>query len=81
MEQLRDNLLKAQGVMQAAKRKYNEENDMLHELQHQFEAADATRQEAYVHLQSLRKQNYEKVFDSLERKHLTLYYLLASIYM
>ncbi|KAM5574051.1 hypothetical protein ABKV19_013523 [Rosa sericea] len=60
LDQLKDNLLKAQEVTQAAKKKYNVENDMLHELQYQFEAADATRQEAYVHLQSLRKQNYEK---------------------
>ncbi|XP_024174859.1 calponin homology domain-containing protein DDB_G0272472 isoform X2 [Rosa chinensis] len=60
MDQLKENLLKAQEVTQAAKKKYNVENDMLHELQYQFEAADATRQEAYVHLQSLRKQNYEK---------------------
>ncbi|XP_004301606.1 PREDICTED: uncharacterized protein LOC101298327 [Fragaria vesca subsp. vesca] len=60
MDQLKNNLVKAQGVTQAAKKKYNGENDMLHELQYQFEAADATRQEAYVHLQSLRKQNYEK---------------------
>ncbi|XP_050376107.1 uncharacterized protein LOC126793588 [Argentina anserina] len=60
MDQLKENLLKAQGVTQVAKRKYNGENDMLHELQYQFEAADAIRQEAYVHLQSLRKQNYEK---------------------
>lgn len=72
MDQLRANLLKAQEVTQAARKKFSGENDMLHELQYQFEAADATRQEAYVHLQSLRKQNYEKVFAFPQKKTLKL---------
>lgn len=62
MDLLRNNLLKAETVTQAAKKKFNEENNMLNELLSQFRAADDIRQEAYAHLQSLRKQQYDKVF-------------------
>ncbi|CAL9028408.1 unnamed protein product [Prunus brigantina] len=60
MDLLRNNLLKAETVTQAAKKKFNEENNMLNELLSQFRAADDIRQEAYAHLQSLRKQQYDK---------------------
>ncbi|XP_034215175.1 apical junction molecule isoform X4 [Prunus dulcis] len=60
MDLLRNNLLKAETVTQAAKKKFNEENNMLNELLSQFRAADDIRQEAYSHLQSLRKQQYDK---------------------
>ncbi|XP_059459730.1 uncharacterized protein LOC132189163 [Corylus avellana] len=57
---LRDNVLKAEAVTKAAKKKYNEESEKLNEIQARFKAADDIRQEAYAHLQSLRKQLYEK---------------------
>ncbi|GLT61143.1 hypothetical protein SLA2020_338680 [Shorea laevis] len=57
---LRDNVLKAEAVTKVAKKKYNEESEKLNELQARFKAADDIRQEAYAHLQSLRKQLYEK---------------------
>ncbi|XP_068327943.1 proton pump-interactor 1-like [Pyrus communis] len=60
MDLLRENLLKAEAVTQAAKKRFNEENNMLNEILNQFRAADDIRQEAYAHLQSLRKQQYEK---------------------
>ncbi|KAH7523349.1 uncharacterized protein LOC107416050 [Ziziphus jujuba] len=57
---LRDNLLKAELVTRAAKKKFNDENDELNELLSHFKAADGIRQEAYAHMQSLKKQQYEK---------------------
>ncbi|KAL0545314.1 hypothetical protein IC582_015192 [Cucumis melo] len=60
MDLLRDNVLKAESVIRAAKKKYNDESIKLDELQSQFKAADKIRQEAYANLQSLRKQLYEK---------------------
>lgn len=62
MDLLRENLLKAEAVTQVAKKKFNEENNMLNEILSQFRAADDIRQEAYAHLQGLRKKQYEKVF-------------------
>lgn len=61
MDLLRDNVLKAESVIKAAKKKYNDESIKLDELQSQFKAADKIRQEAYANLQSMRKQLYEKV--------------------
>lgn len=58
---LRDNLLKAELITRAAKKKFNDENDELNDLISHFKAADGIRQEAYAHLQSLKKQQYEKV--------------------
>lgn len=58
---MRDNLLKAELVTRAAKKKFNDENDELNELLSHFKAADGIRQEAYAHMQSLKKQQYEKV--------------------
>ncbi|XP_048430843.1 calponin homology domain-containing protein DDB_G0272472 [Pyrus x bretschneideri] len=60
MDLLRENLLKAEAVTQVAKKKFNEENNMLNEILSQFRAADDIRQEAYAHLQGLRKKQYEK---------------------
>ncbi|CAN6711917.1 unnamed protein product [Malus baccata var. baccata] len=60
MDLLRENLLKAEAVTQVAKKKFNEENNMLNEILYQFRAADDIRQEAYAHLQGLRKKQYEK---------------------
>lgn len=60
MDLLRDNVVKAESVIKAAKKKYNDESIKLDELQSQFKAADKIRQEAYANLQSMRKQLYEK---------------------
>ncbi|OWM81140.1 uncharacterized protein LOC116200073 [Punica granatum] len=59
-ELLRGTLSRAEGVTKAAKKKQYDGIEKLRELQDQFKAADAVRQEAYAHLQSLRKQSYEK---------------------
>ncbi|XP_041017693.1 uncharacterized protein LOC121259938 [Juglans microcarpa x Juglans regia] len=57
---LRDNVLKAEAVTTAAKKRYDEENEKFSELHAQFKAADNIRQEAYAHLQSLKKQLHDK---------------------
>ncbi|XP_037493467.1 uncharacterized protein LOC105635153 [Jatropha curcas] len=57
---LRENVLKAEAATKNAKKKYHDENAKLNELINQFRAADNIRQEAYAHLQSLRKRSYEK---------------------
>ncbi|KAM3758969.1 hypothetical protein ACB098_01G085200 [Castanea mollissima] len=60
LDVLRENVLKAEAVTKAAKKKFNDESDKISELQAQFKAADDIRQEAYAHLQSMKKQAYEK---------------------
>ncbi|KAK9270106.1 hypothetical protein L1049_025680 [Liquidambar formosana] len=57
---LRENVLKAEAVTKAAKKKYFEETEKVNEFQAKFKAADDIRQEAYSHLQNLRKQLSEK---------------------
>ncbi|XP_061965193.1 uncharacterized protein LOC133689371 isoform X1 [Populus nigra] len=57
---LRDSLLKAEAVTEDAKKKYNDEHEKINQLLFQHRAANDIRQEAFVHLQSLRKQLYEK---------------------
>ncbi|KAH1121125.1 hypothetical protein J1N35_004285 [Gossypium stocksii] len=59
-DQLKVNLLKAEAVTKAAKKEYHDETEKLNKLQSQFKAADDIRQEAYLLLQSLKKQSYEK---------------------
>ncbi|GAV65807.1 hypothetical protein CFOL_v3_09321 [Cephalotus follicularis] len=59
-DSLRENFLKAEAITQAAKKKYYDESDKLNTLQAQFRAADGIRQEAYKHLQSLKKKLYDK---------------------
>lgn len=61
LDLLRDNLTKTEEATKSAKKRFNDENDKLNEIISQFRAADGIRQEAYAHLQSLRKQQYEKV--------------------
>lgn len=61
LDVLRSNVLKAEAVTKTAKKKSNDENEKMNQLQAQFRAADVIRQEAYAHLQSLKKQFYEKV--------------------
>ncbi|KAJ4962310.1 hypothetical protein NE237_022249 [Protea cynaroides] len=61
LDSLRKNLLQAEKITKVAKDKYFDENEKLRKLQSQFKAADDLRQEAYAHLQSLKKELYEKV--------------------
>lgn len=61
MDLLRDSLTKAEEATRTARKRYNEEIEKLNESQSQFNAADGIRQEAYAHLQSLKKKHYEKV--------------------
>ncbi|WRX29094.1 hypothetical protein QQP08_021581 [Theobroma cacao] len=60
VDQLKDNLLKAEAVTKVAKKKYYDETEKLNKLLSQFKAADDIRQEAYAQLQGLKKQSYEK---------------------
>uniref|UniRef100_A0A5B6YGL3 Putative microtubule-associated protein futsch isoform X1 n=1 Tax=Davidia involucrata TaxID=16924 RepID=A0A5B6YGL3_DAVIN len=64
---LREKVSKAKAIAESAEKKSKDENEKLKELQAQFRAADDIRQEAYAHLQSLRKQLYEK------NKHFRMY--------
>ncbi|KAG5243791.1 myosin heavy chain, fast skeletal muscle [Salix suchowensis] len=57
---LRDRLLKAEAVTEDARKKYNDEHEKINQLLFQHRAANDVRQEAFAHLQSLRKQLYEK---------------------
>ncbi|XP_011004824.1 PREDICTED: myosin heavy chain, fast skeletal muscle [Populus euphratica] len=57
---LRDSLLKAEAVTEDAKKKYNDEHEKINQLLFQHRAANDIRQEAFAHLQSLRRQLYEK---------------------
>ncbi|KAI4374853.1 hypothetical protein MLD38_012798 [Melastoma candidum] len=57
---LRENCLKAEAVTRATKKIYQDDSEKLHELQARFKEANRTRQEAYVQLQSLKKELYEK---------------------
>lgn len=66
LDVLRSDLSKVEAVTKAAKKKCDEEWEVQNKLQQQFRAADAVRQEAFVHLQDLKKQQREKVL----REHL-----------
>ncbi|XVF33990.1 hypothetical protein REPUB_Repub18cG0018500 [Reevesia pubescens] len=59
-DQLKVDLLKAEAVTKAAKKKYHDETEKSNKLLYQFKAADEVRQEAYAQLQSLKKQSNEK---------------------
>ncbi|KAJ9673205.1 hypothetical protein PVL29_023047 [Vitis rotundifolia] len=60
VDSLKYKVQKAEVITKAAKKKYYDENEKLNELQARFKAADDIRQEAYTHLQSLRKKLSEK---------------------
>ncbi|KAG2303438.1 hypothetical protein Bca4012_062198 [Brassica carinata] len=60
LDVLRSDLSKVEAVTKAAKKKCDEEWEVQNKLQQQFRAADAVRQEAFVHLQELKKQQREK---------------------
>ena len=73
MDSLKYKVQKAEVITKAAKKKYYDENEKLNELQARFKAADNIRQEAYTHLQSLRKKLSEKVQSTIfSWKHLQL---------
>lgn len=56
----RTEVLQFEGITKAARKIYFDKNEKIRELQSQFRAADDLRQEAYTHLQNLKKQLYEK---------------------
>ncbi|KAF4347493.1 hypothetical protein F8388_010221 [Cannabis sativa] len=60
LDLLRDKLNKAEEATQIAKKSFKDENEKLNSILSQYRAADDVRQDAYAHLQSLRKQQYEK---------------------
>ncbi|XP_045830655.1 plectin [Trifolium pratense] len=60
LDVLRNNVLKAETITKAAKKKSDEESNQLSKLMAQYKAADDTRQEAFVKLQILRRQLHEK---------------------
>ncbi|KAI3921840.1 hypothetical protein MKX01_005529 [Papaver californicum] len=53
-------VLRYEGITKAARKIYYDESDKLRLLQSQFRAEDGMRQEAYIRLQNLKKQLYEK---------------------
>ncbi|KAI8549085.1 hypothetical protein RHMOL_Rhmol07G0323600 [Rhododendron molle] len=57
---LKAKVSKTQATALAADKKWNEESKKLNELHVQFRAADRVRQEAYMHLQNLKGQLYDK---------------------
>jgi hypothetical protein len=61
LDVLRSNLLKAEAITKAAKKKYEEEGNQVDEVMARYNAADDTRQEAFVKLQTLKRQLHEKV--------------------
>ncbi|MED6192817.1 hypothetical protein PIB30_013708 [Stylosanthes scabra] len=60
MELLRSNVQKAEAATKAAKKKYEDESNILNEISAQFKSADDVRQEAYAKLQNLKKQFHLK---------------------
>ncbi|XP_071733024.1 uncharacterized protein [Rutidosis leptorrhynchoides] len=60
LDALKVKVSKAEEVVKAVRKKYNEERDRETEMQNQFRAADGVRQQAYAHLNSLKKLSYDK---------------------
>ncbi|XP_059636349.1 uncharacterized protein LOC132278552 isoform X2 [Cornus florida] len=67
VKSLKDKVSEAKVTTDAAEKIYFDENKKVQELKAKFRAADGIRQEAYAHLQRLRKQLYEK------NKHFRMY--------
>lgn len=61
LDALKVKLTKAESATAAVGTKYDELSTKERELQDQFRAADDVRQKAYAHLNSLKKQSYDKV--------------------
>ncbi|KAF5204828.1 Proton pump-interactor, partial [Thalictrum thalictroides] len=60
MDSCRKEVIRLEGISKAAWKNNNDEYEKQRALQAQFRAADDLRQEAYIHLQNLKKQLYEK---------------------
>ncbi|XLT41731.1 hypothetical protein HN873_073023 [Arachis hypogaea] len=60
IELLRSNVQKAEAATKAAKKKYEDECNILNEISTRFKFADDVRQEAYAKLQTLKKQFHLK---------------------
>ena len=60
IELLRSNVQKAEAATKAAKKKYEDECNILNEISARFKFADDVRQEAYAKLQTLKKQFHLK---------------------
>ncbi|CAI9115326.1 OLC1v1016203C4 [Oldenlandia corymbosa var. corymbosa] len=60
LEHLKDEVFKKDAIARAAEKKFENENTKFKELRAQFEQANDTRQLAWQHLQSLRKDLYDK---------------------
>ncbi|KAJ4965814.1 hypothetical protein NE237_017663 [Protea cynaroides] len=60
LDSLRKKVSHTEAITKAAREKYFGENEKLRKCQYQFKTADELRQEAYSHLQNLRKELYEK---------------------
>lgn len=80
LDVLRNDLSKVEAITKAAKKKCDEEWEVQSKLQEQFRAADAVRQEAFAHLQDLKKQQREKVLKDHLEPDLNLK-MLASMYV
>ncbi|KAI3517060.1 hypothetical protein L1887_16267 [Cichorium endivia] len=60
LEVLKNEVTKAEAATAVVGKKYDEISKRERELQAQFRAADDVRQKAYAHLNSLKKQSYDK---------------------
>lgn len=60
LDSLKDKVSKAEAVVKAVGKRYDEESRRERELQAQFRSADDIRQKAYAHLNSLKKLSYDK---------------------
>lgn len=61
LDSLKDKAAKAEAAVKTAGKTYNEESRKERELQARFRDADDVRQNAYAHLNSLKKLSYDKV--------------------
>ncbi|KAL5070862.1 hypothetical protein RYX36_021749, partial [Vicia faba] len=60
LDVLRNNVLKAEAITKAAKKKYDEESNQVSAVLIRFKTADDVRQEAFVKLQTLKRKLHEK---------------------
>ena len=63
LDGLKEKVTRAEAATSAVGKKYDEISKKERELQLQFRAADDVRQQAYAHLNTLKKQSYDKVCD------------------
>ncbi|KAF6174232.1 hypothetical protein GIB67_033764 [Kingdonia uniflora] len=60
IDSARSGVMRSEGLTKAARKVYIDESEKLKEINAQFRAADNLRQKAYIHVQNLKKQLYEK---------------------